>query len=1225
MANYDHQTGREVSSFHSSRAPMFEPLEPRMLLSGGPVFGPQQVISTAADGANSVYATDLDGDGDADVLSASYFGDKIVWYENLGAGSFSSQKVISTAANAAYSVYATDLDGDGDVDVLSASANDDKIAWYENLGSGNFSSQKVISTAANAPNSVYATDLDGDGDADVLWASYYKIAWYENLGAGSFSSLKVISTATNGALSVYATDLDGDGDADVLSASANDDKIAWYENLGAGSFSTQKIISTTATGARSVYATDLDGDGDADVLSASANDDKIAWYENLGAGSFSTQKVISTTADYVYSVYATDLDGDGDADVLSASYDKVAWYENLGAGSFSTQKIISTATDGATSVYATDLDGDGDADVLSASYYDDKIAWYENLTGVDTTPPVSDPSTWQTEPYATGPTSISMAATMAHDSSGVEYYFQETSGNPGGSNSGWQDSRIYEDTGLSPNTSYSYQVRTRDKSSNKNEGSYSGSRSATSGYQVNLDSKGRYQYNDADGDLVTITLSKGGTGTLLFANNPFDENCDLISLSLSGTNVKSYLTFKTKRAGNGDGLTTVGKITGSTPLKKLSGKKIILIGDGIVLTGSGYIGSVYLHSLTNGADIIMAGTDAPKGVSIKITESMMGGTDIILGSYLKSLSAKNWMEFQGSPSLVTPWASKIAIKYELGADLLFTGANPKNGVALSKLSVGTQITDSVIIAMFGSVGTISAGQWNAGSLNVTWARTILIKGKRGSLPGNFGATVTLTGQNSRGISLNKLQVAGEILGSQITLNGGAGTIKAGQWNAGSLNAAWAKTIMIKGKRGSLPGNFGADLSLTGQNSRGISLNKLQVAGEILGSQITLFGGVGTILAGQWNTGSLNAAWARTILIKGKRGSLNGDFGATVNLTGQDSRGISLNKLQVAGEILGSQITLFGGAGTIKAGQWNAGSLNAAWAKTIMIKGKRGSLPGNFGADLSLTGVNAPKGYAFKTIKVAGEASGTWAVTGNGSTVQLGASSADWTATINGSGNVKYLKVKGYKDQFGNKVQGDLAGSWTGNSVRSVLVYGNLYDAQITLNQVPDLKNLALRSLTVKGWIGDDSLGTQTWILTNGNIGSIKAGGIRNSSIIAANNAAGYSQDVQSPLGGIAGDGVLDLLDPAEVAGDGTRIKSLKITGIRGVTGDFVSNSTIAASEFGTISLRNPETDNGGSPFGISADFISKLTIKDADGTETFRSLDLVSDSLVFDDAEIRLV
>ena len=42
------------------------------------------MITTQADGAISVYATDLDADGDPDVLSASYRDDKIAWYENQG-------------------------------------------------------------------------------------------------------------------------------------------------------------------------------------------------------------------------------------------------------------------------------------------------------------------------------------------------------------------------------------------------------------------------------------------------------------------------------------------------------------------------------------------------------------------------------------------------------------------------------------------------------------------------------------------------------------------------------------------------------------------------------------------------------------------------------------------------------------------------------------------------------------------------------------------------------------------------------------------------------------------------------------------------------------------------------------------------------------------------------------------------------------------------------------
>ena len=40
---------------------------------------------------------------------------------------------ITISAESAHSVYAVDLDGDGDIDVLSASVNDDKITWYENL------------------------------------------------------------------------------------------------------------------------------------------------------------------------------------------------------------------------------------------------------------------------------------------------------------------------------------------------------------------------------------------------------------------------------------------------------------------------------------------------------------------------------------------------------------------------------------------------------------------------------------------------------------------------------------------------------------------------------------------------------------------------------------------------------------------------------------------------------------------------------------------------------------------------------------------------------------------------------------------------------------------------------------------------------------------------------------------------------------------------------------
>jgi len=233
-------------------------------------FGSQQVISTAAESARSVFAADLDGDGDFDVLSAARYPANVAWYENTdGAGSFGSQQVISPPENGALSVFAADVDGDGDLDVLSASVGgsptyESRIAWYENMdGAASFGSQQVISTAVSYPHSVFAADVDGDGDLDVLSASYYddKIAWYENLG--SQFALATTGTAPAVLLQEDTSDLleivmthrgrAGDSDAELATlvllfeeapgdplssseANALIDTLAVYRDTGSGVF-----------------------------------------------------------------------------------------------------------------------------------------------------------------------------------------------------------------------------------------------------------------------------------------------------------------------------------------------------------------------------------------------------------------------------------------------------------------------------------------------------------------------------------------------------------------------------------------------------------------------------------------------------------------------------------------------------------------------------------------------------------------------------------------------------------------------------------------------------------------------------------------------------------------------------------------------------------------------------------------------------------------------------
>lgn len=87
---------------------------------------------------------------------------------------------------------------------------------------------------------------------------------------------------------------------------------------------------------------------------------------------------------------------------------------------------------------------------------------------VDATPPDPNPAAFASVPTATGQTQITMTAAVGADPSGpVQYYFDETSGNAGGSDSGWQTDPNYSDTGLEKGTPYTYTVRMRDTVGNE--------------------------------------------------------------------------------------------------------------------------------------------------------------------------------------------------------------------------------------------------------------------------------------------------------------------------------------------------------------------------------------------------------------------------------------------------------------------------------------------------------------------------------------------------------------------------------------------------------------------------------------------------------------------------------------------------------------------------------------------------------------------------------------
>jgi len=294
--------------------------------------------------AFSVFAIDLDNDGDVDVLGASMDSSDVIWWENDGKESF-SKHVIDGDYQSASAVYGVDLDGDKDIDIV-AGALDDYVAWFENNGEENYTKHDISDWSSDFEgiHQVLPSDLDSDGDIDVLGVEWDRsnIAWWENDGSESFTEHS-ISAAVE---AVSASDLDGDGDMDVQGAGSY---AAWWENDGSQDFSKHTIDSGEAT---SIDTSDLDGDGDLDVLTVGT---AVTWWEHVGYKLVFLPLALSvdeppSTAPVIYAI--ANSDGDGNYTVSWSTVERASSYileEDSDAG-FSSPRVAYSGSDTSDSI-----------------------------------------------------------------------------------------------------------------------------------------------------------------------------------------------------------------------------------------------------------------------------------------------------------------------------------------------------------------------------------------------------------------------------------------------------------------------------------------------------------------------------------------------------------------------------------------------------------------------------------------------------------------------------------------------------------------------------------------------------------------------------------------------------------------------------------------------------------------------------------------------------------
>ncbi len=200
----------------------------------------------------TIAVADFNRDRKPDLLGTSRTGNQIVWYANSGKPATDSWKktVIDATTLAPTHGHPTDMDGDGDQDVLMAfglaasvgadSLDSHQVAWYENVGRPGLGTEwKKHQIATGFPQGFEAVagDLDGDGDQDVVatrWSAQGGIAWFENTGDPK-TGWKQHSIKQNwsNAVTVILADLDKDGRLDIVAcAERGANELRWWRNDG---------------------------------------------------------------------------------------------------------------------------------------------------------------------------------------------------------------------------------------------------------------------------------------------------------------------------------------------------------------------------------------------------------------------------------------------------------------------------------------------------------------------------------------------------------------------------------------------------------------------------------------------------------------------------------------------------------------------------------------------------------------------------------------------------------------------------------------------------------------------------------------------------------------------------------------------------------------------------------------------------------------------------------
>lgn len=287
---------------------------------GSNEFGLLETFVSPGVGGNFV---DFDGDGDADYVSDSY------WYANLGDNTFGpiqdnpnylpypDPDVFFTTV-----VHESDMDSDGDIDLLTYNVFGEPLELLENIDNQYFEDPVRLADSDLISGDLLrleVIDVNADGRKDIVMAAASGLVWWKNDGGVNYDDGEVLFSGFRRPRGIDIADGDGDGLLDIvlgtgmLSAGSASGEVLLYKGTADG----PSLVGTfdESPGYKYPSFIDYNKDGVDDVLISNGDNLALHMYSNYDGIS---SNIASVSVDFSKfgSYQVMDVDGDADDDII---------------------------------------------------------------------------------------------------------------------------------------------------------------------------------------------------------------------------------------------------------------------------------------------------------------------------------------------------------------------------------------------------------------------------------------------------------------------------------------------------------------------------------------------------------------------------------------------------------------------------------------------------------------------------------------------------------------------------------------------------------------------------------------------------------------------------------------------------------------------------------------------------------------------------------------------